>query len=172
MASEHLEATALRLFGLRGVDGVSIAEIATAAGMSKANVMHHYGSKGALYGACLQQVGHRIKAAAQAATNDATPDPVSAVGRELDRWAADYPDDVYLMAFGLLRLRDRPGPWLLDEAIASVMVALDVPHERGAELIFEQFGRLTYAAMLEPLQSHLDAAARAHEMPATTSPDP
>lgn len=40
---------ALRLFAERGFDGVSVSDVATAAGVSKANVFHHFGSKQALY---------------------------------------------------------------------------------------------------------------------------
>ena len=36
--------TALRLFAERGPDGVSVREIAAAAGVSPALVIHHYGS--------------------------------------------------------------------------------------------------------------------------------
>lgn len=41
--------TARQLFAARGFDGVSINDIATASGVSKANIFHHFGSKQALY---------------------------------------------------------------------------------------------------------------------------
>lgn len=40
---------ARQLFARRGFDGVSISDVASAAGVSKANIFHHFGSKQALY---------------------------------------------------------------------------------------------------------------------------
>lgn len=40
---------ARRLFAERGFDGVAISDVATAAGVSKANIFHHFGNKQALY---------------------------------------------------------------------------------------------------------------------------
>lgn len=40
---------AQRLFAQRGFDGVSISDVAEAAGVSKANIFHHFGNKQALY---------------------------------------------------------------------------------------------------------------------------
>lgn len=46
---------AIRLFSQAGFDGVSMRSIAAAAGVSKANIYHHFGSKQALYQAIIQQ---------------------------------------------------------------------------------------------------------------------
>ena len=56
-------------------------------------------------------------------------DPYDAVGAELDRWAAAHPDDVRLMAYGLLRLRERPGQWALEGAIAALTDWADWPSQ-------------------------------------------
>lgn len=42
-------AEARRLFAERGFDGVSISDLAGAAGVSKANIFHHFGAKQTLY---------------------------------------------------------------------------------------------------------------------------
>ena len=42
-----------RLFAERGFDGVSVNDVAMAAGVSKANIFHHFGNKQALYMAVL-----------------------------------------------------------------------------------------------------------------------
>jgi TetR/AcrR family transcriptional regulator len=47
--ARRIEAAARRLFANRGFAGTSMAEIATAAGVSKATVFHHYRSKRQLY---------------------------------------------------------------------------------------------------------------------------
>lgn len=53
-SSERILATAERLFAEHGYDAVSISAIAEAAGVSKANVFHHFTSKNALYLAVLR----------------------------------------------------------------------------------------------------------------------
>jgi len=47
--ARRIESAARRLFANRGYAGTSMAEIATAAGVSKATVFHHFRSKRALY---------------------------------------------------------------------------------------------------------------------------
>jgi len=51
--ARRIESAARRLFASRGYSGTSMAEIATAAGVSKATVFHHYRSKRALYEALI-----------------------------------------------------------------------------------------------------------------------
>jgi TetR/AcrR family transcriptional regulator len=51
---ERILATAARLFAERGFDAVSMHDIAEAAGVSKANVFHHFNSKNDLYVAVLR----------------------------------------------------------------------------------------------------------------------
>ncbi len=55
------------LFAARGPEAVSISEIARAAGVSKANVFHHFGSKDELYLAVLRQACARSAAGLQPA---------------------------------------------------------------------------------------------------------
>jgi TetR/AcrR family transcriptional regulator len=47
--ARRIETAARRLFANRGFAGTSMADIASAAGVSKATVFHHYGSKRQLY---------------------------------------------------------------------------------------------------------------------------
>ncbi|HET6631443.1 MAG TPA: helix-turn-helix domain-containing protein [Rhodanobacteraceae bacterium] len=54
-AQERIVAVAQRLFAQHGFDGVSINDIAAAAGVSKANVFHHAASKAELYDRVLQE---------------------------------------------------------------------------------------------------------------------
>ncbi len=53
-SSERILTAAERLFAEHGYDAVSISAIAEAAGVSKANVFHHFTSKNALYLAVLR----------------------------------------------------------------------------------------------------------------------
>lgn len=78
-AAEHL-------FALHGYDGVSMNAVAQEAGVSKANVFHHFGSKEELYMAVLRQV--RQELTRDLATLDAAPEPDLA--RNLARIGALY----------------------------------------------------------------------------------
>ena len=150
MTKDFLLSRALELFARRGVDGVSVAELAAASGISKANVLHHFRNKEALYGATLDVVGEELRRRASRAA--ASADPAAAVAEELDAWADEHPDHVRLLAFGLLRLVERPGRWRLGESIEA-LAALhegDTPEDQVQHLI-DRLGRLTYAVLARPL---------------------
>jgi TetR/AcrR family transcriptional regulator len=53
---------AVRLFSIHGYDGVSMRRIAEAAGVSKANIYHHFSSKEALYFAILRHSASELTA--------------------------------------------------------------------------------------------------------------
>lgn len=53
-SAQRIIEAAERLFGERGYEGVSIRDIAAAAGVSKANVFHHFASKWELYSAVVE----------------------------------------------------------------------------------------------------------------------
>jgi TetR/AcrR family transcriptional regulator len=57
-ALARIRAAAVALFSERGYDGVSMNEIAAGAGVSKANVFHHFSTKNALY---LEVVGQACR---------------------------------------------------------------------------------------------------------------
>ena len=59
-AAQRILTAAEELFGERGFNGVSIRDIADAAGVSKANVFHHYSSKLALYEVVLRSGADRF----------------------------------------------------------------------------------------------------------------
>jgi AcrR family transcriptional regulator len=141
---------AIGLFALRGVDGVSVAELADAAGISKANVLHHYKSKDALYAAALDHVSAELALRSDRAR--AAADPPAALVAELTDWAATEPDQVRLTAFGLLRLPEHPGPWRLSESVGALIELQpgDTPDER-LEALIALLGRLTYGVMVRPL---------------------
>lgn len=70
--------TALRLFAERGPDGVSVREIAAAAGVSPALVIHHYGSKAGLRAAVDDHVAHTLDAMLDAVTEAGLRDALAA----------------------------------------------------------------------------------------------
>ena len=152
---------ALHLFARRGVDGVSIAEVAVAAGASKANVMHHFGSKDGLYAACLDVIDAHLHAAVDAAVD--TGDLPGA----LDAWAAEHPDDVRVMAYGLLRLPERDGRWALSAPVTRMIDLVGGPDADGRDAVttvVDLLGTVTYREMARPLvEAHLPDAMNQRE---------
>ena len=67
------------LFAERGYEGASISEIAQAAGVSKANVFHHFGSKDALYMEVLKAACRHSAAVLEEAVGQAAGDPRAAL---------------------------------------------------------------------------------------------
>lgn len=59
--AQRILLAAERLFGKHGYSGVSTRDIALAAGVSKANIFHHYHSKQALYEAVLRSGASRFR---------------------------------------------------------------------------------------------------------------
>jgi AcrR family transcriptional regulator len=62
---DRLIAAATPLFSQRGFDGVSVKELADAAGVNVSLVSYHFGGKENLYRACLEQFGKERLAVAQ-----------------------------------------------------------------------------------------------------------
>ncbi|GAB4187438.1 MAG: hypothetical protein Tsb002_12770 [Wenzhouxiangellaceae bacterium] len=63
-AAEHILSAAARLFSEKGFAGCSMQDVAAAAGVSKANVFHHFGNKQGLYLAVIrgtiEEFGRRL----------------------------------------------------------------------------------------------------------------
>ncbi|ROO33007.1 TetR/AcrR family transcriptional regulator [Salinisphaera orenii] len=75
---ERVRATAFRLFGRFGYDGVSMLAVARGAGVTKAALYWHYENKADLYAACMRQlVGLFEERVFEAAA--AEPDPVERI---------------------------------------------------------------------------------------------
>ncbi len=139
---------ALDLFARRGVDGVSIAEVAVAAGASKANVMHHFGSKDGLYAACLDVIDAHLHAAVDDAIDSGD------LPAALQAWAAAHPADVRVMAYGLLRLPERDGRWALSEPVTRMIDLVGGPD--AVTTVVDLLGTVTYREMARPLvEAHL-----------------
>ncbi len=106
---ERILAAALDLFGRRGVDGVSLDEIAVAVGVRKQTVLYWFASKEELVDAVLETMAGELAVVIDAAVRAAPQDPlerIDAVVRAVFRLAVRRP-----AVLGLVRELSRlPGP--------------------------------------------------------------
>lgn len=116
-AAEHLKSVALRLFAERGVDGVTVRQIAEAAGQKNhAAVGYHFGSKDELIRAVIVDGARRIDLARNA---------------WLDRIEADGgPRSVLEVVEGLLRTSLDPAPPEWGECYNRFVVGLALAHRK------------------------------------------
>ncbi len=163
---DQLIDTATELFARRGIDGVSISDIATAAGASKANVLHHFGSKDGLYAACLDRINTHLAAAVDRTL--ASTDPPSALGTELQAWATAHSDDVRIMAYGLLRLPEHDGRWALSEPVTRMIELVGGDTESATTLVVDLLGTVTYREMARPIIETWPAGALTRSSAAST----
>ena len=106
---ERILAAALDLFGRRGVDAVSLDEIAVAVGVRKQTVLYWFASKEELVDAVLEAMAGELAVVIDAAVRAAPQDPlerIDAVVRAVFRLAVRRP-----AVLGLVRELSRlPGP--------------------------------------------------------------
>ncbi|MGQ0658329.1 MAG: TetR/AcrR family transcriptional regulator [Chromatiales bacterium] len=108
-----------RLFCERGYDGVSVQDIAAAAGGSRANIFHHFGSKEGLYLAVMQETCRRATP-----LQDNLLDRRQAFPRRLQRFAHahllflfEHAGAARLVLRELLKGDDRRGKELVDRHV-------------------------------------------------------
>ncbi|HTN57498.1 MAG TPA: TetR family transcriptional regulator, partial [Protaetiibacter sp.] len=119
-ATARIRDAAVRLFGERGYDRTSVRDIATAAGVSPALVIHHFGSKGALRAECdrwmLAQLGEKRTDALGAQA-----------GATIQRWLADPEQFRPLVDYLAVMLTDdgEHGRRVFDMLLAETRAMLD-----------------------------------------------
>ena len=141
---ERILAAALDLFGRRGVDAVSLDEIAVAVGVRKQTVLYWFASKDELVDAVLEAMAGELAVVIDAAVRAAPDDPlerIDAVVRAVFRPAVRRP-----AVLGLVRELSRlPGPQaerlrrlvepMIDRAVGFLAAEMDsraVAHRRSA----------------------------------------
>ncbi|MGH7093870.1 MAG: TetR family transcriptional regulator [Stellaceae bacterium] len=178
-AKEKVERAATALFAARGVDGASIAEIATAAGVSQGALYRHYPSKEAL-AAGLFDAAYRRTTAGLAALRASRAGLAARIAAMVAHFCALYDRDPALFRFMLIAQHDilpmiaegNPSPaWVVEATIADAVAAGELaPIEpaAGAAVVmgvvlqtatFHLYGRLS--GKLSPRAPSLAAAALA-----------
>lgn len=118
---ETILANALQSFARRGYDGVNIRDLARQAGVNIALANYHFGSKAALWEACLQQLQLNAIACVshmQSLASAALPYPQRLVGvyAAFIRFSADTPD------YGLFILQEMLQPGDRQELVRDVLI--------------------------------------------------
>ncbi|MGH8461301.1 MAG: TetR/AcrR family transcriptional regulator [Stenotrophobium sp.] len=129
----QLLASAKALFSRHGYDSASMSQIAAHAGVSKANIYHHYESKQALYLAVLRMACDEHAGRVEAMLEDAAPS-TQKISRLL---AADLQEMFERPEFPRLVMREisqqgaRTGKVLADEILRRDFIATQALFEQG-----------------------------------------
>ena len=141
---------AMELVRERGIDGLSLREVARRAGVSHAAPYHHFADRGDLVSALVVESFQRFEATfreAAARTRGSHLDRVRAIGRAYVRFAFDDPARFTLMWRPELRTVEDDSP--VDEAgLASYQVLIDEVDagQRAGEVVGGDVGLLSLAA--------------------------
>lgn len=119
-ATDRIRLVAMRMFADVGFEGASIRRIASAAGVSPALVMHHYGSKEGLRAACDEY--------ARSATQESLGRIVSLMSRVQPASVAVFDDQARtLLAYVARAVVDgtQAGDRLMDDVVSDVLAVQD-----------------------------------------------
>ena len=136
-ARANIRNAALRLFGERGADAVTVREIATQAGVSPALVLHHFGSKDGLRAEVDAFAAQAFDAIFEAMPADELVELLAggtAQGSLAEAFARGFPPGSPLPAYlgRLLLTNDPAGAALFGRWYATTRRLLDVMVEMGA----------------------------------------
>jgi AcrR family transcriptional regulator len=136
-ARANIRNAALRLFGERGADAVTVREIATQAGVSPALVLHHFGSKDGLRAEVDAFAAQAFDAIFEAMPDEELVEMLaggSAQGSLAEAFARGFPPGSPLPAYlsRLLLTNDPAGAALFGRWFATTRRLLDVMLEMGA----------------------------------------
>ena len=122
----------IEMIAKHGVAGTSLARIAEAAGLSKAAVLYHFSTRGALIEAALSTVVNEISEnlwAAMSSANTAA-DSVDAYLRAMIGYMIDHPDHVEVLAEGFAPKADTGG---IERADRWIPLAAAIERAQAAE---------------------------------------
>ncbi len=158
---------ATQLFARRGYHGASIANIADELGLTKQTLLHHFGSKDALYERVLTGVSERMMLMLMEAQEGAeTPEQrlESVFGSYLDQSLAEAADSRLILRELLDdRQEDRPAErWFLRPVLQELVAMVQdvpawrrAPDEQALAAVCDLLGAISYFAMAHPVLPRL-----------------
>jgi AcrR family transcriptional regulator len=135
----RLLAAALKLFGQRGYAGVSVREVARAAGVTTPNVYYYFGSKRGLYLRLLHDLLDRRSTAVRVALNE-KGDPIIRLRRVLEAYIWFDRDDPVDREAQLFLLREIYG--LGSDLFTDLVAEHDASNRRALRQVIEEGIRL------------------------------
>jgi AcrR family transcriptional regulator len=136
---ERLLAAALKLFGQRGYAGVSVREVARAAGVTTPNVYYYFGSKRGLYLRLLHDLLDRRSTAVRVALSEGG-DPIVRLRRVLEAYIWFDRDDPVDREAQLFLLREIYG--LGSDLFTDLVAEHDASNRRALRQVIEEGIRL------------------------------
>lgn len=156
------------MFATRGIDGVSMREIAAQVGIDVSSVHHHFPSKGALYDACFARVYEDERAALEPAVQEVThagatlsrDEFLGSLHRLVDAFVDFLESDPHTTSLWLRRWLDPTGLVPLDEdyalpIYAAIESTLLTATSRG--LIVEATPHVTVRSLVWAVHGHVTA---------------
>jgi TetR/AcrR family transcriptional regulator, cholesterol catabolism regulator len=135
----RLLAAALRLFGAKGYNGVSVREVARAADVTTPNVYYYFGSKRGLYLRLLHDLLERRSAAVRTALRE-PGDPITRLRRVLEAYIWFDRDDPVEREAQLFLLREIYG--LGSDMFTDLVSEHDASNRRALRQVIEEGIRL------------------------------
>lgn len=173
---EALVEVARRQFSERGFYGVSVAAIASELGITKQALLHHFGTKEALYAEVLSRMSGVYTATLRAASeaNLSAEEEVEAFFLGFCAHSLETPGDVRLIMRELLDNQERAGTagrWYLREFLndlAQLMAATgrwqDASEAETRAAAYQLLGAISYFAISEPTLARIFGEEGLQEM--------
>jgi len=156
---ERLVAIAVDAFAERGFAATSMREIAAAAGITNASLLHHYPGKPALYGVVLERIADSLSVWSEPPDGTAEDRLVATVGQYF-AWSCRHEKYARILMRELLDNHDRAGSarrWYLGPAVRRMIERVEAAQQRGelgrfdaAMLLAHQIGGVAYFVAAEP----------------------
>jgi AcrR family transcriptional regulator len=165
---DRIVESATELFASRGIDGVSMREIAAHVGIDVSSVHHHFASKAVLYDACFARVYEQEKAALEPVVRDVThaaaeltrAEFLASLHRLVDAFVDFLQDNPETTFLWLRRWLDPAGHTPLDKEYAlplytAIELALLTATSRG--LAVEPTPHVTVRSLVWAVHGHVSA---------------
>jgi AcrR family transcriptional regulator len=157
---ERILELAVGSFAERGFAGTSVREIAGAAGITNASLLHHYRGKGALYGAVLERIADSLAVWSEPPPGGSAEDRALATVLGYVEWSREHAQYARIILRELLDNHDRAASarrWYLAPVMRRAVERLELAQAEGelgsfdaAMFMAQQIGAVAYFFAAEP----------------------
>jgi len=171
---ERLLDIAVESFAERGFAGTSVRELASAAGITNASLLHHYPRKEALYGAVLQRIADSLAVWSEPPTGCDAETGVVAIVEAYVEWTRRHEAYARLILRELLDNHDRAASarrWYLGPVVRRSVEHITAAQGRGelgtfdaAMFMAQHIGSVAYFFAAEPTMRRILGADRGADL--------